>query len=111
MTASRCSASSRTRCARWLRRGFRLTIDNVPNTIRSSPPGHLQDTFVEVLAAVFTVLPDRQGRVCLQVLVWQRAREPDAGRWALPGGLVLADEDVDESASRQLAEKVDLERV
>jgi len=60
---------------------------------------------------VFTVLPDRQGRVCLQVLVWQRAREPDAGRWALPGGLVLADEDVDESASRQLAEKVDLERV
>ena len=60
---------------------------------------------------MFTVLPDRQGRVCLQVLVWQRAREPDAGRWALPGGLVLADEDVDESASRQLAEKVDLERV
>jgi 8-oxo-dGTP diphosphatase len=49
--------------------------------------------------------------VCLQVLLWQRAREPDAGRWALPGGLVLPEEDVDESASRQLAEKVDLERV
>lgn len=66
---------------------------------------------MEVLAAVFTVLPDREGRVCLQVLLWQRAKDPDAGRWALPGGLVLADEDVDESASRQLAEKVDLERV
>jgi len=66
---------------------------------------------VEVLAAVFTVRPDRTGRVCLQVLLWQRAREPDAGRWALPGGVVLADEDVDASASRQLAEKVDLARV
>ena len=66
---------------------------------------------MEVLAAVFTVRPDRTGRVCLQVLLWQRAREPDAGRWALPGGVVLADEDVDASASRQLAEKVDLARV
>jgi len=61
--------------------------------------------------AVFTVRPDHAGRVCLQVLLWQRAREPDAGRWALPGGLVLSDEDVDTSASRQLADKVDLERV
>ena len=61
--------------------------------------------------AVFTVRPDAAGRVCLQVLLWQRAREPDAGKWALPGGLVLTDEDVDTSASRQLAEKVDLDRV
>jgi 8-oxo-dGTP diphosphatase len=83
----------------------------MPDSIRSSPPGHLADTQVEVLAAVFTVRPDRTGRVCLQVLLWQRAREPDAGRWALPGGVVLADEDVDASASRQLAEKVDLARV
>lgn len=91
--------------------GFRLTIDNVPNSISSSSPGHLGDTHVEVLAAVFTVRPDPTGRVCLQVLLWQRAREPDADRWALPGGPVLPDEDVDASASRQLAEKVDLTRV
>ena len=45
------------------------------------------------------------------MLLWQRAREPDAGKWALPGGVVLTDEDVDDSASRQLAEKVDLDRV
>jgi 8-oxo-dGTP diphosphatase len=81
------------------------------NGIRSQSPGHLQDTQVEVLVAVFTVRPDRKGRVCLQVLLWQRAREPAAGRWALPGGLVLTAEDVDASASRQLAQKVDLARV
>ncbi len=66
---------------------------------------------VEVLAAVFTVRPDGTGQPSLQVLLWQRAKEPDAGRWALPGGLVLDSEDVDSSASRQLAEKVDLDRV
>ena len=64
-----------------------------------------------MLAAVFTVRPDRAGRICLQVLLWQRAQDPDLGRWALPGGVVLTDEDVDASASRQLAEKVDLARV
>jgi len=69
------------------------------------------DTHVEVLAAVFTVRPEGSGQQRLHVLLWQRARDPDAGRWALPGGLVLPDEDVDDSAGRQLAEKVDLTRV
>jgi 8-oxo-dGTP diphosphatase len=69
------------------------------------------DTHVEVLAAVFTVRPEGSGQQRLHVLLWQRARDPDAGRWALPGGLVLPDEDVDDSAARQLAEKVDLTRV
>jgi len=64
-----------------------------------------------VLAAVFTVRPEGSGQQRLHVLLWQRARDPDAGRWALPGGLVLPDEDVDDSAGRQLAEKVDLTRV
>ena len=66
---------------------------------------------MEVLAAVFTVFPDQAERPGLHVLLWQRAREPAAGQWALPGGTVLADEDVDASAARQLAEKVDLTRV
>ena len=83
----------------------------MPHRIRSSPPGHPVETQVEVLAAVFTVRPDPTGRQRLHVLLWQRARQPDAGRWALPGGLVLRDEDVDRSAARQLAEKVDLTRV
>jgi len=83
----------------------------MPHRIRSLRPGHLLDTHVEVLAAVFTVRREGSGQQRLHVLLWQRARDPDAGRWALPGGLVLPDEDVDDSAGRQLAEKVDLTRV
>ena len=64
----------------------------------------------EVLAAVFTVRPDPRDSAHweLAVLLWERARQPDQGRWALPGGVVLPDEDVDASAQRQLAAKVDL---
>ncbi|MGI8590156.1 MAG: NUDIX hydrolase [Nakamurella sp.] len=66
---------------------------------------------VEVLAAVFTVRTTAAGRSALNVLLWQRAQDPDAHKWALPGGMLLADEDVDTSARRQLAQKVDLTRV
>lgn len=47
----------------------------------------------------------------LQVLLWRRGRAPQAGRWALPGGRLAADEDVERSALRQLAEKVDVREV
>ncbi|WP_020573161.1 NUDIX hydrolase [Actinopolymorpha alba] len=57
----------------------------------------------EVLAAVLQVRSRS-----LQVLLWQRAREPQAGHWALPGGQLGADEDVETSVRRQLAEKVDV---
>src|SRR3954452_13791663 len=60
----------------------------------------------EVLAAVLQI---RDGH--LQVLAWQRAQDPDAGRWALPGGRLGDDEDVEESVRRQLAEKVDVREV
>lgn len=52
------------------------------------------------------VLQVREG--CLHVLLWQRAREPQAGRWALPGGSLGPDEDLRTSIRRQLAEKVDV---
>ena len=45
------------------------------------------------------------------VLLWQRAREPHAGRWALPGGRLGAGEDAEASVRRHLAEKVDLAEV
>ena len=62
----------------------------------------------EVLAAVFTIGRDLHGFASLQVLLWQRAQWPDAGRWAIPGGLLGEEETVGDSMSRQLAEKVDL---
>jgi ADP-ribose pyrophosphatase YjhB (NUDIX family) len=48
----------------------------------------------------------RDGR--LQVLLWQRAKEPQAGAWALPGGTLRAAETLDGSIRRQLAAKVDV---
>jgi ADP-ribose pyrophosphatase YjhB (NUDIX family) len=44
----------------------------------------------------------------LQALLWQRAREPDEGKWALPGGDLLPGETLDESLRRHLAAKVDV---
>ena len=44
----------------------------------------------------------------LNVLLWERAREPQLGRWSLPGGRLRNDEDMTTSVRRQLAEKVDL---
>jgi len=60
----------------------------------------------EVLAAVLSV---RGGS--LRVLLWQRARAPQSGRWALPGGRLGGDEDVDASIRRHLADKVDVARL
>ncbi|MFL6005443.1 MAG: NUDIX hydrolase [Gaiellaceae bacterium] len=44
----------------------------------------------------------------LQALLWQRAREPDAGAWALPGGYLDGDETLEASIRRHLADKVDV---
>jgi ADP-ribose pyrophosphatase YjhB (NUDIX family) len=55
------------------------------------------------LAVVFQV---RDG--ALQVLMWQRARDPFAGRWALPGGYLEPGQTLEESIRRQLAAKVDV---
>jgi ADP-ribose pyrophosphatase YjhB (NUDIX family) len=60
----------------------------------------------EVLAAVLQV---RAGS--LQVLLWERAREPHAHRWSLPGGRLGGGEDVESSIKRQLAEKVDVRQL
>ncbi|HEY3748136.1 MAG TPA: NUDIX domain-containing protein, partial [Pseudonocardiaceae bacterium] len=60
----------------------------------------------EVLAAVLQVRAKS-----LQVLLWQRAKEPAAGHWSLPGGQLGATEDVETSIRRQLAEKVDVRQL
>ncbi len=71
----------------------------------------------EVLAAVFSArLPVHPRPAGLRtprphLLLWQRARDPQSGRWSLPGGEIGAGEEVDASMARQLAQKVDLDKV
>lgn len=69
----------------------------MPDASRKAKADH------EVLAVVLQV---RGG--ALQVLLWQRALPPFAGDWSLPGGVLGADETLDESIRRHLAVKVDV---
>jgi len=52
------------------------------------------------------VLQVREGT--LQVLLWERARDPFAGAWSLPGGYLHPGETLEESIRTHLAEKVDV---
>jgi ADP-ribose pyrophosphatase YjhB (NUDIX family) len=58
------------------------------------------------LATVFQVRHDR-----LQVLLWERARDPFRGAWSLPGGALGSDETLEASILRHLATKVDVREV
>jgi 8-oxo-dGTP diphosphatase len=64
---------------------------------KTAAPAHV------VLAVVFQV---RDGR--LSVLLWERALDPCAGCWSLPGGELAADETLEQSIRRHLAAKVDV---
>ncbi|MFD3405053.1 NUDIX domain-containing protein [Kribbella sp. NPDC058693] len=58
------------------------------------------------LAADLVILTVRDGR--LQVLLIRRGIAPYKGRWALPGGFVRPDEDLETTARRELAEETGL---
>jgi 8-oxo-dGTP diphosphatase len=55
------------------------------------------------LAVVFQV---RSGK--LQVLLWERAKDPFAGAWSLPGGYLEPGETLEDSIRKHLAAKVDV---
>jgi ADP-ribose pyrophosphatase YjhB (NUDIX family) len=59
--------------------------------------------------ALAVVLQVREGE--LKVLLWQRARDPFLGAWALPGGFLEAGETLERSIRRHLAAKVDVREV
>lgn len=60
---------------------------------------------------VFQVRDLAVGKPSLNVLLWQRAMDPERGKWSLPGGRLRDGEDLTTSVRRQLAEKVDLREV
>lgn len=70
------------------------------------PAGESTTAIHVTLAAVLQV---RDG--VLQVLLWQRALEPFAGAWALPGGVLAPGETLEASIRRHLATKVDVAEV
>jgi ADP-ribose pyrophosphatase YjhB (NUDIX family) len=69
-------------------------------------PGAESSTPLPTHVSLAVVLCVRDG--ALQVLLWRRALEPFAGRWALPGGYLAPGETLEASIQRQLAEKVDV---
>ena len=60
-------------------------------------------------AALAAVLQVRES--ALQVLLWQRALDPFADAWSLPGGVLSPGETLEGSIRRHLAVKVDLAEV
>lgn len=69
------------------------------------------NTAHEVLAVVFQVRRLDTRNPQLNVLLWERALDPQRGAWSLPGGRLCDDEDMTRSVRRQLAEKVDLREI
>ena len=61
--------------------------------------------------AVARASSSRCARATLQALLWQRARDPFAGSWALPGGRLEPGETLEQSILRHLAAKVDVREV
>ena len=72
----------------------------MPAAARDSGSGEFPPFAVTVDIAVFTIRDD-----ALQVLLIKRGEEPDLGEWALPGGFVRPDENLDEAAERELKEE------
>src|SRR5581483_12206486 len=73
------------------------TVSAPHSKTRHASPSHV------VLGVVLQVREEK-----LQVLLWQRARPPYTGAWALAGGYLEPHETLEQSIRRHLAVKVDV---
>lgn len=80
--------------------GIRLDEDPDAEFLRRYDP----TAFPRPSVAVDVVLLTVRGRE-LHLLLVRRSKPPEAGKWALPGGFVGIDEDLDAAANRVLDEK------
>ena len=62
-----------------------------------------------VSTVIFSLQPNDQGKLTLFLPLVKRVRDPYNGLWALPGGPLGGDEDLDEAASRNLRDTTGLE--
>ena len=72
----------------------------------ASPNGHFSGHGIAVDVVLFTI----QGGT-LKVLLVKRQQPPYRGAWALPGGIVGADESVDQAVLRELQEETNIDNV
>ena len=89
---------SEARLLAWLGAGRHGEMDYMArHGTRRARPAELVPGTIRVISARLDYLPD--------------ARDPFAGCWALPGGSLAAEETLEESMRRHLAEKVDVRNV
>lgn len=64
---------------------------------------------MEVRVTIFQIRRcENSGRMRLCTLLWEQSRADNQSLWSLPGGWLRDDENIQESAERQLSEKVDV---
>jgi len=68
-----------------------------------------QTATLAVSTVIFALSPNDQGELSLTIPLVRRIRAPFDGMWALPGGPLASDEDLDAAAARNLADTTGLE--